>query len=86
MGDAMNLPAASTSPSRPYDPDDLLMQWIVALAEGFRRAGCTHAPIVPDPEVIRRCIETRAKQEAVCKCLPAGPSLDHSDDCPKSKR
>ncbi len=31
-------------------------EWLVSLAEGFRRAGAEHAPIVPDPEAIRRCV------------------------------
>ena len=37
--------------------DDIGMRWVVALAEGFRLAGCKRSPIVPDPNVIRECIE-----------------------------
>ncbi len=43
----------------PWDPNDVGMQWVIALAEGFQRAGCKNSPIVPDPEVIRKCIEDR---------------------------
>ncbi len=32
--------------------------WIVSLAEGFRLAGATHSPIVPNPQTIQECIET----------------------------
>lgn len=33
-------------------------EWIVSLAEGFRRAGATHSPIVPHPQTIKECIQT----------------------------
>ena len=38
--------------------------WVVSIAEGFRRAGCLRAPIVPDPEVIKECILTLERADS----------------------
>jgi hypothetical protein len=55
-GEFLKKESAPVNQKLAYDPSDPVMQWIVALAEGFKRAGRTHSPIVPDPEVIHRCI------------------------------
>ncbi len=42
--------------------DDSNMEWVVALAEGFRRAGAKNTPIVPDPKAIEECIRSAMDQ------------------------
>ncbi len=55
-GEFLKQESVPTNTKLAYDPNDPVMQWIVALAEGFKRAGRSHSPIVADPEVIHRCI------------------------------
>ncbi len=55
-GEFLKQESVPTNTKLAYDPSDPVMQWIVALAEGFKRAGRSHSPIIPDPEVIHRCI------------------------------
>lgn len=43
----------------PHSPDG---KWIVALSKGFLQAGARQVPLVPDPEVIERCIRSAMDQ------------------------
>jgi hypothetical protein len=50
--------------------DSAVTEWIVALAYGFKKAGCRNAPIVPDPEVIAACIMNREKVTSLPRACP----------------
>lgn len=50
--------------------DSAVTEWIVALAYGFKKAGCRNAPIVPDPEVIAACIMDREMIKSLPRICP----------------
>jgi hypothetical protein len=76
-GEHLQDPGPRVGPDETYEPpagdaiqNDPNMKWVVALAQGFRSAGCTRSPIAPDPEVIRQCIESLDRKAEIINRIP----------------